>query len=199
MLRLGLVLAVVILLFGSGPVLADGITDTFTGVVASDSTTDLGNFFSSTNANLAGQAFTMVFNLDPTVVTGMTFVTSGVTGTLMIDGVTQTLDVSGFGFIGTPSGGLTEIELLAAGAGGQAIGVDLFTTAALTPDLGTAFAPITSAGIASSAANFTDPGSGENLDLTVQSVNVTTPEPGSLILVLAGLIVVGILLRRNAA
>lgn len=203
MRQLGMALAAVILLFSASPVFADSITNTFTGVVASDSTTDLGQFFSGDpTTNLAGNAFSMIFSY--TANPGDTLVFNGV-GTLSINGQTQTLGDSGDVFLSPVYGtdGVTQIAtdivFQAFSNAGQALGVDLNVIIPITQDLSGPL-PSMFAGantFTPNAANFTDSGTGENLDLTVQAVNV--PEPSTLMLLVAGLIGLGVMLRRNAA
>lgn len=199
MRKLGIALAAAVLLFSASAAFGNGITDTFTGVVAPDpvlgTALDPGSFFGG--GDLTGDTFTLTMILDPTIVSGQTFVTSGVTGTLTINGVTQVLDATGFGFLSPITGG-TEIVLQATSLGGQSVGVDLNALIPITQDLGVAFPTmlLSNGDFSQNAANFSDSTTLENLDLTVQAVNV--PEPGSLTLLVAGLIGLGVLLRRAA-
>jgi PEP-CTERM motif len=195
MRKFGIALVAAGLLFSAGPAVADGINDTFSGVVASDSTVDSGYFG---GGNLAGEKFTLAMTLDPSVASGQTFITGGITGTLTISGFTQVLSDSSFGFLSPVGGGVTEVVLEAFTFGGQAVGVDLNANIPIVQDLGVALPSmrLSKGDFSNNAANFTD-ASGENLDLTVKAVNV--PEPGSLTLLAAGLIGLVLLLRRNAA
>jgi hypothetical protein len=77
--------------------------------------------------------------------------------------------------------------------------VDLSTAVPGALDLGTPLPAmfLSNGDFVNNGAGFTDGALGENLDLTVETVNA--PEPSSLVLLIAGLVAIALILRRQAA
>jgi hypothetical protein len=77
MRKLWIALAAAVVLFSTSRASANGVTNTFTGFVSGDifTTADRGNYFGG--GSLVGDTFTLVTTMDPTVVSGQTFVTGG--------------------------------------------------------------------------------------------------------------------------
>ena len=217
MSRLWIALAAAVLLFSASPASADGVTNTFTGVVAGDSGTtgDVHNYFGG--GSLVGDPFTLVMTLDSALVSGQTFVTGGtyyfgaspITAALTINGLTESISDSSDGFLNDLGSGTVEPFLQAFNWINQAqspgIFVDLSTNVPATLDLGT---PLPAMFLASddfynNGASFYDSRCNENLDLTVETVNapvnVPVPEPGSLTLLAVGLAALALVLSRHGA
>jgi hypothetical protein len=77
MRKLWITLAVAVLLFSASRASADGVANTFTGVVAGDAgtTNDFGNYFGG--GSVVGETFTLTTTMNPALVSGQTFVTGG--------------------------------------------------------------------------------------------------------------------------
>jgi len=206
--RLWIALVAGALLLSASAASADSVTNTFTGVVAADSGTDLGNYFGG--GSLVGDPFTLTMTLDSTLVTDPTFATGGtfyygpspITAALTINGITQTIGDSSDAFLADLGSGTIEAYEQAFNLINQVqspgVSVDLSTNVPATLDLR---APLPAMLLASgdfinNGATFYD--SSENIDLTVQTVNVPMPEPGSLILLAVGLVALALLLPRHA-
>jgi hypothetical protein len=215
--RLWIALAAAALLFSASPASADSVTNTFTGVVAADSgtTADMHNYFGG--GSLIGDPFTLVMTLDLGFVSGQTFTVGGtafsgaspITATLTINGITETINDSSDAFLFDLGSGTVETYQQAFNWINQlqspGVFVDLATNVPATLDLG---APLPAMFLADGdfsnyGASFSDSGCGENLDLTVETVNapvnVPVPEPGSLTLLAAGLVALAFVLSRHAA
>jgi len=214
--RLWIALAAAALLFSASPASADGVTNTFTGVVAADSgtTADVHNYFGG--GSLIGDPFTLVMTLDSALVSGRTYVSGSgplgtldpITSALTINGITEILGDSGaatYADLGLGNGTfevfLDTYNLGIGGSKSQETFVDLATNVPAVLDLGTPL-PAMSLGngdFVNYAAGFSDTTVGENLDLTVETVNVPVPEPGSLTLLAVGLVALALVLFRHAA
>jgi len=211
--RLWIALAAAALLFSASPASADGVTNTFTGVVAGDSTTttDMHNYFGG--GSLVGDSFTLVMTLNSALVSGQTFTEGGtyyfgpspITAALTINGITETISDSsdaynfGSGTIETFQQAFDWINQLQS----PGVFVDLSTNVPADSDLGTPLPGmfLASGDFSNNGAAFYD--SRENLDLTVETVNapvnVPVPEPGSLTLLAVGLAALALVLARHAA
>lgn len=213
MCRLWIALAAGVLLFSASPASADSVTNTFTGVVAADSgtTTDMHSYFGG--GSLIGDPFTLIMTLnsalvskyDPAYTEGVTyyFGPSPITAALTINGITQTISDSSDASLSNLGAGTIETYLQAFNWINQVqspgVVVDLSTNVPATLDLRTPLPAmfLASGDFSNNGAAFYD--SLENLDLTVETVNVPVPEPGSLTLLAVGLVALALLLSRQAA
>jgi hypothetical protein len=187
MRKLCFALALAVLLVSAGPAFADTfVTDTFAGVV------------SGTN-----NAFTATFTIDQTQLSGSYLETSGslyggpnlISGTITVNGSTQTINDSSNAFF---LSGEAYLEALNATS---SLYVDLLANLPIA-DLGTALPTMYLSGgdFSNLGAAFTT--SSGTLDLTVESVNAPiakTPEPGTILLLVAGMGALLLLARRQAA
>jgi len=212
--RLWIALAAGVLLLCASPAFADGITNTFVGVVAGDAftTNDYGNYFGG--GSVVGDTFVLTMTLDPALVSGQTVVSGSgplgtpdpITSALTINGMTEILGDSGYATYvdlglgnGTIEAFLDTYNLGIGGSKSPETFVDLATNVPVVLDLGTPL-PTMSLGngdFVNYAAGFSDTTVGENLDLTVEAVNV--PEPSSVTLLAAGLIALALILHRSGA
>lgn len=158
-----------------------------------------------------GDTFTPTMTLNASLVNGHTLVQGGtvyggpdpITAALTINGVTETINDSSDGFYFDLGNGTMEAYLQAFNYLNalQSPGLfsDLTTNVPVVANLG---APLPSmllsnGDFANKDAAFSDGSNGENLDLTVQAVNV--PEPSTLSSLVAGLTAGALLLRPPAA
>jgi len=213
--RLFIALAAGVLLLSASPALADGVTNTFVGVVAADSTNDFGNYFGG--GSVAGDTFVLTMTLDPTLVSGQTVVSGSgplgtpdpITSALTINGMTESLGDSGYATDvdlgnGTIEAFLDTYNLGIGGSQPQDTFVDLATNVPAVLNLGSPLPTmsLSNGDFVNYAAGFSDATvgpTGEYLDLTVQTVNVPVPEPSSVALLAAGLIALALILRRSGA
>jgi hypothetical protein len=211
MRQLWIALAVAVLLFNASRASADGVTNTFTGVVAGDAgtTNDFGNHFGG--GSLVGDTFTLTTTMNPTLVSGQVFVTGGtyysgstpITATMTINGISQIINDSGDAFIADLGGGSIEAFQQAFNwinlAQLPGTFVDLSTNVPGVLDLGAPLPTmfLSNGDFVNDGAGFTDGALGENLDLTVETVNA--PEPSSLVLLITGLVTIVLILERKAA
>ena len=214
MSRLWIALAAAALLFSASPASADGVTNTFTGVVdagglGGPTTTDVHNYFGG--GSLVGDPFTLVMTLNSALVGGQSSTEGGtyyfgpnpITAALTINGITETISDSsdafnfGAGTIETFQQAFNWINQVQS----PGVFVDLSTNVPADSDLGTPLPAmfLASGDFSNNGAAFYD--SVENLDLTVETVNapVNVPEPGSLTLLAVGLVALGLLLARHTA
>jgi PEP-CTERM motif len=211
MRKLWIALAAAVLLFSASRALADGVTNTFTGVVAGDAgtTNDFGNYFGG--GSVVGDTFTLTTTMNAALVSGQIFVTGGtyysgptpITAILTINGISQMINDSGDAFSADLGGGSIEAFQQAFDWINQAqspgVFIDLSTAVPGALGLGTPLPTmfLSNGDFLNNGAGFTDGALGENLDLTVETVNV--PEPSSLVLLIAGLVAVALIWRRQVA